>query len=158
MVLKMAPLVRLTNEKLQMKNFLWHLLKDELHVLNKVGKTSNKRTLKIVKENFDFKPGIISINFDPQTFLLVQKSTGYAKSKCLSAETDKKMDGLFVSAGGILKAPWDEMLCAVPDIDKWLYSVVWHARCRASYLLLKSFACKNSWRKLVLLFLHCWYQ
>ena len=42
MVLKMAPLVGLTNEKLQMKNFLGHLLKDELIVLNKFGKTPLK--------------------------------------------------------------------------------------------------------------------
>ena len=42
MVLKMAPLVRLTNEKLQMKNFLGHLMKNELLVLNKVEKTPLK--------------------------------------------------------------------------------------------------------------------
>ncbi|CBI34941.3 unnamed protein product, partial [Vitis vinifera] len=56
--------------------------------------------------------------FEKEVLPLVQKFTEYAKSECLSAETEKEIDDFLVSASEIPKAPWDEGVCKVCGIDK----------------------------------------
>ena len=68
-----------------------------------------------------------------QVLPLVQKFMEYAKSECLSAETEKEIDDFLVSASEIPKAPWDEGVCKVCGIDKDDDSVLLCDMCDAEY-------------------------
>uniref|UniRef100_F6HV03 Methyl-CpG-binding domain-containing protein 9 n=1 Tax=Vitis vinifera TaxID=29760 RepID=F6HV03_VITVI len=71
--------------------------------------------------------------FEKEVLPLVQKFTEYAKSECLSAETEKEIDDFLVSASEIPKAPWDEGVCKVCGIDKDDDSVLLCDMCDAEY-------------------------
>ncbi|XP_059670168.1 methyl-CpG-binding domain-containing protein 9 [Cornus florida] len=71
--------------------------------------------------------------YEEEVVRLFQKLVGFAKSKCLSADSKKEINDFLVPASELPKAPWEEGVCKICGIDKDDDSVLLCDTCDAEY-------------------------